>query len=76
MPTLLALDRVLTRPLNQPLGRYQLLGRGNATGSRVGGALYVLKGNSYVRISIGGAVAQEAKIKKTKALAAKAIARL
>lgn len=46
------------------------------TGSRVGGALYVLKGNTYVRISIGGAVAQEAKIKKTKALAAKAIARL
>jgi hypothetical protein len=46
------------------------------TGSRVGGALYVLKGNSYVRISIGGAAAPDAKIKKTKALAAKAIARL
>ncbi len=27
MPTLLALDRVLTRPTNQALGRYQLLGR-------------------------------------------------
>jgi hypothetical protein len=46
------------------------------TGSRVGGALYVLKGSSYVRISIGGAATQDAKIKKTKALAAKAIARL
>jgi hypothetical protein len=46
------------------------------TGSRAGGALYVLKGSSYVRISIGGAAAQDAKIKKTKALAAKAIARL
>jgi hypothetical protein len=32
MPTPLALDRVLTRPLNQPLGRYQLLGRLGAGG--------------------------------------------
>lgn len=46
------------------------------TGSRVGGALYVLKGHSYVRISIGGAADQATKIKKTKALAAKALARL
>jgi hypothetical protein len=46
------------------------------TGSRVGGAMYVLKGNSYVRISIGGPADQATKIKKTKALAAKAIARL
>ena len=46
------------------------------TGSRVGGALYVLKGHSYVRISIGGPADQATKIKKTKALAAKAIARL
>jgi hypothetical protein len=46
------------------------------TGSRVGGALYVLKGNSYVRISIGGPADQAAKIKKSKALAQKAIARL
>jgi hypothetical protein len=45
-------------------------------GSRVGGALYVLKGNSYMRISIGGPTEQAAKIKKTKALAAKALARL
>jgi hypothetical protein len=46
------------------------------TGSRVGGALYVLKGNSYIRISIGGPADQATKIKKSKALAAKAIARL
>jgi hypothetical protein len=46
------------------------------TGSRVGGALYVLKGNSYIRISIGGSANQAARIKKSKALAEKAIARL
>jgi hypothetical protein len=46
------------------------------TGSRVGGALYVLKGNNYVRISIGGPADQAAKIKKSKALAQKALARL
>ena len=46
------------------------------TGSRVGGALYVLKGHSYVRISIGGPADQATKIKKTKGLAAKAVARL
>jgi hypothetical protein len=46
------------------------------TGSRVGGALYVLKGNAYVRISIGGPADQATKIKKSKALAQKALARL
>jgi hypothetical protein len=45
-------------------------------GSRVGGALYVLKGNSYVRVSIGGSADQATKIKKSKALAQKAIERL
>ncbi|MDQ1638560.1 MAG: hypothetical protein QOF62_1899 [Pyrinomonadaceae bacterium] len=45
-------------------------------GSRVGGALYVLKGNSYLRISIGGAGDQTNKINKSKTLAQKAIARL
>lgn len=45
-------------------------------GSRVGGALYVLKGNSYVRISIGGAADQESKIKRSKALAQKIVSRL
>jgi hypothetical protein len=46
------------------------------TGNRVGGALYVLKGNAYVRISIGGPADQASKIKKSKALAQKALARL
>jgi hypothetical protein len=46
------------------------------TGSRVGGALYVLKGNSYVRISIGGAADAGVRIKKSKALAEKALTRL
>jgi hypothetical protein len=46
------------------------------TGSRVGGALHVLKGNSYIRIGLGGPSDQATKIKKSKALAEKAIARL
>jgi len=39
------------------------------TGNRVGGALYALKGNTYIRISVGGPGNQEAKIKKTRTLA-------
>ncbi len=46
------------------------------TGSRIGGALYVLKGNSYLRISIGGPADQATKMKKSKALAQKVVARL
>lgn len=46
------------------------------TGSRVGGALYVLKGQSYLRISIGGAADEATKIKRSKALAQKVLARL
>jgi hypothetical protein len=45
-------------------------------GNRVGGALYVLKGNAYLRISIGGRGDQTSKINKSKSLAQKAIARL
>ena len=45
-------------------------------GNRVGGALYVLKGNAYLRISIGGSGDQTSKINKSKTLAQKAIARL
>lgn len=45
-------------------------------GSRVGGALYVLKGSAYLRISIGGSGDQTSKINKSKTLAQKAIARL
>jgi hypothetical protein len=44
-------------------------------GNQVSGALYVLKGNSYVRISIGGP-SNEASKRRSKTLAQKAIARL
>ena len=46
------------------------------TGSRIGGALYVLKGNSYLRISIGGPADQSTKMNKSKALAQKIVARM
>jgi hypothetical protein len=46
------------------------------TGTRVGGALYVLKGNSYIRISVGGAADQAEKIEKSKALAQSVLKRL
>ena len=46
------------------------------TGSRVGGALYVLKGNSFIRISIGGAGDRPEKIEKSKALAQSVLKRL
>jgi len=45
-------------------------------GSRVGGALYVLKGNAYLRVSIGGSGDQNSKISKSKTLAQKALVRL
>jgi hypothetical protein len=45
-------------------------------GNRVGGALYVLKKDAFIRISVGGADTQEAKINKSKALAQKALDRL
>jgi hypothetical protein len=46
------------------------------TGTRVGGALYVLKGNAYIRISVGGAGDQADKIRKSKALAQNILGRL
>ena len=46
------------------------------TGTRVGGALYVLKGNNYIRISIGGTGDQADKIRKSKALAQHILGRL
>src|SRR4051812_1360936 len=46
------------------------------TGNRVGGALYVLKGNSYIRVSVGGAGDQADKIRKSKALAQNILGRL
>jgi hypothetical protein len=44
--------------------------------NRVGGALYVLKKDAFIRISIGGADNEETKIEKTKKLAEKALGRL
>jgi len=46
------------------------------SGSRVGGALYVLKGDHYIRISIGGKGNNEAKLERSKKLAQKALKRL
>lgn len=46
------------------------------TGSRVGGALYVLKGSTYLRVSVGGAGDQQSKINKSKALARLVLKRL
>jgi len=45
-------------------------------GNRVGGALYVLTGDVFIRISVGGPDNQEAKIEKSKRLAEKALGRL
>jgi hypothetical protein len=46
------------------------------TGTRIGGALYVLKRNCYIRISVGGAGDQAQKIEKSKALAESVLKRL
>ena len=46
------------------------------TASRAAGALYVLKGNTYVRVSVGGAGDQQSKLRKSKALARKVLERL
>ena len=45
-------------------------------GGRVGGALYVLQKNAFIRVSVGGADTEESKIEKSKALAGKAVGRL
>jgi hypothetical protein len=44
--------------------------------SPIGGVLYVLKGDHYIRISVGGKGTSEAKLNKSKGLAKKAIGRL
>jgi len=46
------------------------------TSNRVGGALYVLKHDSFIRVSVGGAANQKTKIEKSKALARMALKRL
>ena len=46
------------------------------TANRVGGALYVLKNDAFIRISVGGPESEESKINRCKALAEKALSRL
>ena len=46
------------------------------TGTRVGGALYVLKANCYIRISVGGAGDQTQKMENSKKLAEGVLKRL
>jgi hypothetical protein len=46
------------------------------SGSRVGGALFVLKKDRYIRISVGGKASAETKLKRSKTLAAKVLTAL
>jgi len=46
------------------------------SGNRVAGALYVLKGDTILRISVGGGGSQEQKIERSKKLAARALRRV
>ncbi len=46
------------------------------SGTRIAGALYVLKGDTIVRVSVGGDAPREQKIERAKKLAARAIRRL
>jgi hypothetical protein len=46
------------------------------SGNRVGGALYVLKGDVFFRISVGGPDNEQTKLEKSKQLAQKALSRL
>jgi hypothetical protein len=44
--------------------------------NRFGGVLYVLKGDAFISISVGGPDTEETKINKSKTLAQKALQRL
>jgi hypothetical protein len=46
------------------------------SGNSVGGVLYVLKGDRFIRISVGGKGNAEAKLRRSKTLAEKAVRRL
>ena len=46
------------------------------TAGRTGGAIYILKDNAFLRISVGGPDTEEQKIERAKKLAAKALSRL
>jgi len=60
-------------------GALKVKGVGDAavwSGNRAAGALYVLKGETIVRVSVGGAGSQEQKIERSKKLAARALRKL
>jgi len=46
------------------------------SGNRLAGALYVMKGDTIVRVSVGGDMTQEQKIERAKQLATRALRRL
>jgi hypothetical protein len=46
------------------------------SGTRVAGALYVLRGNTFIRVSVGGIQDERERIEKSRQLAAAAITRL
>jgi len=46
------------------------------SGNRAAGALYVLKANTIVRVSVGGGGSEEQKIERSKKLAARALRKL
>ena len=46
------------------------------SGNRLAGALYAMKGNTIVRVSVGGDLPREQKIERAKKLAARALRRL
>lgn len=63
----------------KPVAPKKIEGLGEAafwTANRMGGALYVLKNNVFIRISIGGSDKEEVRIDRSKALARKALSRL
>jgi hypothetical protein len=46
------------------------------SGTRVAGALYVLRGNTFIRVSVGGIADERERIDKSRQIAIAALARL
>jgi hypothetical protein len=46
------------------------------SGTRVAGALYVLRGNTFIRVSVGGVSDEKERVEKSRQLAVTALARL
>jgi len=69
----------LHRQVEKMAARHDIDGIGDEaywTAGRIGGALYILKDDTFIRISVGGPDKEETKIDKSKALAEKALLRL